>query len=91
MSEGDLRTDHTRSSCLTLLERLRVLGGSGVVCFDNVPETRSFIPPPTPTDRTATPWPSGRWIWSEQTGLAQPAGQPGTIGSGHPRPLVPIR
>ena len=30
-----------------------------VVGFDDVPETRSFSPPPTPSDRTATPWPSG--------------------------------
>ena len=56
---GDLRTDHTRRSCLTLLERLRVAGDLSVVGFDDVPETRSFIPPPTPSDRTATPWPSG--------------------------------
>jgi hypothetical protein len=27
----------------------------------------------------------------EQAGLAQLAGQPGAIGSAHPRPLVPIR
>jgi hypothetical protein len=30
-----------------------------VVGFDDVPETRSLNPPPTPSDRTATPWPSG--------------------------------
>jgi DNA-binding LacI/PurR family transcriptional regulator len=42
-----------------LLERLRVAGDLSVVGFDDVPEIRSSIAPLTPSDRTATPWPSG--------------------------------
>jgi hypothetical protein len=68
-----------------------VAGDLTVVGFDVVPEFGSFIPPLTPSDRTATPWLSGHWIELEQTGFAQLAGQPGAIGSAHPRPLVPIR
>ena len=44
VSEGDLRTDHTHSSCLTLREWLRVAGDLSVVGFDNLPEIRSSIP-----------------------------------------------
>ena len=44
VSEGDLRTDHTHSSCLTSLEWLRVAGDLSIVGFDNLPEIRSSIP-----------------------------------------------